>query len=306
MSHGSEHEDEDLHTAFGEQVAHLSIGSSPTAAVLKDGAVLRGRRRLALASGVAALAVLPIAAFAAFAPGGGGTLSPGAGSRTPDPKHLGDYLPLPSPSVITPQTDPTAKTVAPAAEDFVRVLTEGTIDGQHWRLVQVGYMIAGDDNAISPWGATGLHPLPLSQQGQDGVQSCMWLGVQWGDRPAGTVPDYRFSGSCQPSARKGSATVVPLMSNVSTNLPPSKAGAVTAVTATVDSSRVASTTLAIAGRVSAHQPVITDRNSQDGYCVYLVDPSYDRSGEAMLLTLYDAKGKVLESQVLQSSVRPTP
>lgn len=79
-----------------------------------------------------------------------------------------------------------------------------------------------------------------------------------------------------------------------------------AVTATVDSSRVASTTLAIAGRVSAHQPVITPpRNSQDGYCVYLVDPGYDRSGEAMLLALYDAKGKVLENQVLQSSVRPT-
>ena len=67
-----EPEHEELHDALGDQVEHLEIAPSPIAEVMKAGTALRARRRMALVSGVATLAVLPVAAVAVFAGSGGG------------------------------------------------------------------------------------------------------------------------------------------------------------------------------------------------------------------------------------------
>ncbi|NUR63985.1 MAG: hypothetical protein HOV87_35810, partial [Catenulispora sp.] len=238
---------------------------------------------------------------AAFAAGGGGSaVGPGAGVHTPDPHRLGDYLPLPSPSVIAPQSDPDANATAPNPQDEVMVIAHGTIDGQRWRVVRDRYVIAAGDTSVSAWGGAGRDHFPMSEKTRAGVRVCEYLGVQWGDRPAGTVPDYRFSGTCaDPAVKPGKQTV--LVPFLSTNLPPSREGAVTVVIAKVDPSRVSSATVAVDGHISARQPVVTvigSQNEGDRYSVFLVDPAYDEAGQPMLFTVYDDKGKTLESQPL--------
>ena len=88
MNHGSEH-DERLQRVFADEVEELTIGPSPVAAVMRDGAGLRTRRRLGVVSGVAALAVLPVAAVAAFSGGGASRAETSAlatGKPTTDPE----------------------------------------------------------------------------------------------------------------------------------------------------------------------------------------------------------------------------
>ena len=69
--HDETHDDlhDDLHLAFGAEVTGMEIGPSPTAAVMKNGGVLRTRRRMTAVSGVAVLAALPVVAVAGM--GGG-------------------------------------------------------------------------------------------------------------------------------------------------------------------------------------------------------------------------------------------
>ena len=62
-----ESELDELHGALNAEVTQLVIGASPIADVMRAGAVRRTRRRVAVTSGVAALAVLPVAAVAVFA-----------------------------------------------------------------------------------------------------------------------------------------------------------------------------------------------------------------------------------------------
>ena len=40
----------------------------------------------------------------------------------------------------------------------------------------------------------------MSQRGQAGTQECDFTGLQWGDRPPGTLPDFSAGGGCNPAA----------------------------------------------------------------------------------------------------------
>jgi hypothetical protein len=279
VSYEPEHEElhEELHDAFGDQVGYLEIGPSPTAQVMKGGAVLRAKRRVALVSGMATLAVLPVAAVAVFAAGGNRTDTPASGHKPPKT--------LPSPTVTLPKaTDGPA--TPPSPNDDIKVLADGTFGGQQWRLVRDQFVTSN-----AGVGAVPEHPdahLPLAQRGRSGIDSCEFIGFQWGDRPAGSTPDFKAGGMCGPDSQLG---VLPETVDAPSGTRLTETDhPIMALVGRVDGTKVASVTLTVGDAISAPQPVVTVFGEHVGYYVFFVRTDTTKVHPPAIITGYDVQG----------------
>jgi hypothetical protein len=307
--HESSHENPytDLHDAFGAEVADLEIGATPVGAVLKGGTSLRTRRRLTAVSGVAALAVLPVAAVTLFAGGTGAGPGPGPGPTTVDaglrnqsngspdgsnhnqvepPDPAGTGTPTPGSTFILPQLTPGQNTRAPNTTDAYTVVAGGTVDGKHWRLVRDLFVVP--DNLPFPSGL-GSH-LPISEKGKSGTTTCDYTGLQWGGNPPGTQPDFDAGGQC-------SADVESERGPLSSGMVSAKAGGLSlwSLIGRVDSTKVATVSVTIGAHTTARQPISPVPGENDGYYVVFLPALSDQDQQAMkYFTTYDAGGHVVE------------
>jgi hypothetical protein len=310
MSDESEHDDLNhaLHNAFGTEVADLEIGATPFTAVMDGGGALRNRRRLAAVSGVAALAVLPVAAVAIFAGGTGGTggtskLGPvqaggtnhGKGPTVPTAPAI---LPMtttppadliPSPIVTLPPQGEGLLSVKPNPNDTYTVVAGGTIGGQHWRLVRDLFVAP---LYVAPGPGQGNH-LPMSQRGRAGTQECDFTGLQWGDRPPGTLPDFDAGGGCNPAADGDVERITSPMMDASRNVIPTQGVPLSYLTGRVDSSKITSVVVTIGSRSTTRQPIHPVPGEGDGYYVVFLSPLTFQDEESMGVTGYDAAGHVV-------------
>ncbi|MFL6110892.1 MAG: hypothetical protein ACJ786_06020 [Catenulispora sp.] len=319
MSHEPEHEEnlheetlEDLHDALGDQVEYLEIGPSPIAEVMKDGRALRARRRMALVSGVAALAVLPVAAVAVFGGGGGGSratvasLGNGAartgGTGWPSPTPGSTAVPdrtggptsaakprtlLSSPAVTLSKPTEYGTPSPPNARDDIKVLADGTFGGQHWRLVRDRFVVAqaSADNA-SP----GFDDhLPLSQRGRAGTYTCEFTGLQWGDRSAGTTPDFNSGGMCGPDNQAIGYSEIVARPSLSTLT--GTDFAVADLVGRVDATKVATVTITVGDAISSPEPVYTVDGERIGYYVFFERAATAASRLPATVTGYGAQGE---------------
>ena len=311
MSDESEHDlNQALHDAFGAEVADLEIGATPVGAVMKAGDALRTKRRLTTVSGVAALAVLPVAAVAIFAGGTGaaggtggnsklgpveaGGTSHGKGPTAPTAPNTPTILPMtttpladliPSPTVTLPALGVGVLSATPNPDDTYTVVADGTIGGQHWRLVR-DLFIASVYAAPSPGQANHL---PMSQRGRAGTQACDFTGLQWGDRPPGTLPDFAAGGGCNPAADGDVERITsPMMDASRSGIPASVP--LSYFTGRVDSSKITSVAVTIGSRSTTRQPVYPVPGEGDGYYVVFVPPLTFQDEESMVITGYDADG----------------
>lgn len=333
MTHVSEHGDIPegrLHAALGEQVEHLTIGASPVSAVLRDGGALRVRRRLAVTSGVAALAVLPVAAVTVFGAGGagsggeqvhaGGTTGFGAGqlqaastAGTTSAQAQAVGTPTTKPTQSTQPTKPTKLLPAPTGThvnrdadhvaspnpfDDYQVVATGALGSQHWRLVRDRFVIKTGENPSDP-GAPNNH-LPQSKQHQAGTDSCEALGLQWGDGPVGAYPDFEPVTTCATyDMVYGDGT---LIMNASNEV--GKFGTtLTELAGRVDATKVATVTLTIGDRSTAPEPIYHASGQGYGYYVFLVDRSINNGDNGYTLTLRDSAGHVVDT-IAQSGMTP--
>jgi hypothetical protein len=315
MSDESEHDDlnQALHNAFGAEVADLEIGATPVGAVMKAGDALRTKRRLTTVSGVAALAVLPVAAVAIFAGGtgtgaaeaGGGThgngtrteTGKGGAGSTPTTSKPGATTPRsvtqsPSPSskptIILPQLSIDANTIAPNPNDVYTVVASGTKYGAPWRLVRDQYVVTKTGNL--PTYAMGPH-LPYSQKGGANTVTCVFVGLQWGERPAGTQPDFDAGGTCQedPDTINGPITIG------SAGLPGNPGVALWAFIGRVaDTTKVASVSVTIPAETTPRQPVTAVAGERDGYYVVFLPPLTETDNLNKSYTTYDHAGHVVD------------
>lgn len=301
MNHVSEHDD--LYTAFGHQVAGLEIGPSPIAAVMRDGAALRTRRRAALVSGVATLAIVPVAAFAVFAGGPGGSDTPGAvpsSASSPKPADTSNPKPtgapgtasssgqrktLPTPDVTMPAI-PTSQSFAPDPHDEIKVLASGTYGGQHWRLIRQRFVVGPGKGEFV--GAAGIDHLPLSQAGRNGDETCVFSGMQWGDRPPGTGPEYDAGGGCGDD--KDMNTVAGLLGPTDMVIPPGGFGKVSTISGCVQYPAVVSVTVTLDDRVSTPVQVTPVAGEPIGCYALFVDPRAQSTKQSVVLTGYDGQG----------------
>ncbi|NUR28290.1 MAG: hypothetical protein HOV83_21020 [Catenulispora sp.] len=320
MTRVSEHEEipEDrLHAALGEQVEHLTIGASPVSAVLRDGGALRVRRRLAVTSGVATLAVLPVAAVAVFGLGGTGSggeqVRAGATGSGAGQVQTGTARTSPDQAKVagTATTKPTQSTPAtkllpartgthvnrdadhvalPNPLDDYRVVATGTLGSQHWRLVRDRFVVETGAQPSSP-GAPNNH-LPQSKQRQAGTDSCESLGLQWGDGQVGAYPDFAPVMTCGTYDQVyGDGTLV---MNAADEV--GKFGTtLTEMFGRVDAARVATVTLSIGDRSTAPEPVYHENGQSYGYYVFLVDRSVNDGDNGYKLTLRDSAGNVVDT-----------
>ena len=306
MRHESEHDDlhpdlhDDLHDALGAAVATLVIGASPTADVMRDGMVRRRRRRLAVTSGVAALAVLPVAAVAVFAGGAGagtksGAVSPAqiAGKESPNPPPIVVPTPLPAPGKLNPDLP----------NDSIVVLASGTADGKHWRLVRDRYVVAGPEPANAMGDPSTRPHLPYAANwDKPGTIECDFTGIQWGDDVPGG--DSRLSGGACNPVDLGSITRILGRfgesgdSGSSRQAPPSVWGR-------IDGTDVAYMSMSIDDWYSGKQPVIQVPGETNDYYVIMV-PRSPGSYKRLTTTLYDAHGMVLGTQDNPSIPIPHP
>ena len=316
MSDESEQDDlnQALHNALGAEVADLEIGATPVGAVLKAGDALRTKRRLTTVSGVAALAVLPVAAVAIFAGGTGGTGGAGGagGTSKPGPVEAGGTnhgkgltaptapttLPItaippadliPSPTVTLPPEGVGLVYANPNPDDTYTVVASGTIGGQHWRLVRDVFVAPG-------YVAAGPGPnnhLPMSQRGRAGTQACDFTGLQWGDRPPGTLPDFGAGGGCNPAADGDVERITSPMMDASGSATPTKEMPVSYFSGRVDSSKITSVAVTIGSKSTTRQPIYPVPGEGDGYYVVFVPPLTFQDEESMGVTGYDAAGHVV-------------
>lgn len=301
MSNESEHDDlnEDLRRAFGAEVADLGIGATPVGAVMKAGDALRTKRRLTAVSGVAALAVLPVAAVAIFAGGtesgaaeaGGGTH--GNGTPTPaatTPRSVSQSpSPGPSPTAILPQLTSSGNTVAPNPADVYTVVTSGIQYGVRWRLVRDQYVVAKTGTFPSYY-VDGPH-LPYSQKGGANMVTCVFVGLQWGERPVGTQPDFNAGGTCQndPESVNGPITIS------AADPPGNPDGAPWVLIGRVpDTAKIASVSVTIPAETTPRQPVKTVAGEHDGYYVVFLPPLTVTDNQNLSYTTYDAGGHVVD------------
>jgi hypothetical protein len=209
--HGGPHDpDRRLHAAFGAEVEALSIAPSPIGAVLRDGVALRRRRRAVWSGGVAGLLVLPVAAAVAFGGGTGGSRQDAAGRGKPTATG-GSATATPTTVVTataagtaTPARPTTASPTTPRASarselgpeppnpvDAIDVVGSGTFEGEPWRLVR-------DRFAARTGSVTAQPHFPFAAGGKNGLTRCEFLGIQMGDAPAGSTPDFDAGGACGP------------------------------------------------------------------------------------------------------------
>lgn len=311
MTDETEHEDStaSLHEAFGAEVADLDIGATPVGAVMRGGAALRARRRLTAVSGVAALAVLPVAAFAIFSGGsrpvdsagkqrGGSVTSTGTGTSnggstvgspaTSSPAFAVPTALLAAPTVTLPPLGQRPVIDGPNPRDDYTVVAAGTFGGQHWRLVRDLFVVT-DDVASGP---DEKNHLPMSQRGKAGTDTCDFTGLQWGDRAPGTVPDFTGGGTCVPAARGDIERITsPLMAG--SHGTPTSEVPVTYFLGRVDVSKITSVTVTIGARSTSRQPVYTVPGEAGGYYVVFVPPLTFQDERSMFITGYDAGGQAV-------------
>ncbi|MEY9855373.1 hypothetical protein ABH935_000972 [Catenulispora sp. GAS73] len=286
----------DLHDAFGAEVADLDIGATPVGAVMRGGAALRTRRRLTAVSGVAALAVLPVAAVTIFAGGGGagagpGTLKSAANTNSTGPGQAESSAPAvtktptqsPSTSIILPQL--TRSIGAPNPNDLVTVVASGTIDGKQWRLVRDLFVVSKSQSMML---GLGSH-LPISEKGKAGTATCDYTGLQWGSNPPGSQPDFDSGGQCGGDVESQRGPLSSGMVSHSSGL------ALWSFIGRVDSAKVASASLTIGDLTTAPQSIVPVPGENDGYYVVLLPALSDQDQQAMkYYTTYDATGHVVD------------
>lgn len=280
----SEAEFNALHGALGAEVAELVIGSTPTADVMRDGRVRRIRRRVAVTCGMATLAVLPVAAVAAFA-GTGGTKGVAA-TAAPSPKTTSAN---PPPIVVSPPKPGQLNPALP--NDSIVVLASGTADGKQWRLVRDRYVVAGPE-PTSVMGDPSSRPhLPYAANwDKPGTIECDFTGVQWG----GGAPGGRNGGGgCNPTDDGSVARLIGrFQGGGGTTYPLSPS----TVEGRIDGTDVAYLTVDIDGVNSGKQPVIQVLGEKNDYYMVLM-PKAAAYYKLMTITLYDAHGKVIESEM---------
>lgn len=301
-----EHDDvyDELHRAFGAEVADLDIGATPVGAVMTGGTALRVRRRLTAVSGAAALAALPVAAVAIFTGGGtrgdGGVEAYGAkttAAHTPNAPGATTRpgpakTPTSSPTVVLPQLTLGGKTTAPDPNDLITVVGAGTSGGHPWRLVRDEYVIAMSQVPLSTFDQPHL---PMSRLGSAGTGVCVYVGVQWGDRPAGTQPDYKASGQC---AKQSGPVTGPL--SLGPTYGPAGSGMAewVLIGQVEDTSKVAEVSVSSAFGTTAPQAVIPVAGERDGYYVVFLPPLTDEPRHSLTITTYDARGHVAGSTTM--------
>ena len=297
--HRHDHPYTDLHDAFGAEVADLDIGATPAGAVMKGGTALRTRRRLTAASGVAALAVLPVAAVTIFAGGTGagagpGTLKSGAGNNSTGHSQAESSAPAvtetptstPSPTFILPQLTHGASTSAPNTTDAYTVVASGIIEGKHWRLVRDVFVVAKSQPLMS---GLGNH-LPISEKGKADTVTCDDTGLQWGTNPPGTKPDFGAGGQCGGDVESIRGPLSSGMVNEQfSGLP------LWSLIGRVDTAKVASVSVTIGDHTTARQSISAVAGENDGYYVVLLPALSEQDQQAMkYYTTYDAGGHVVD------------
>ncbi|MEY9935542.1 hypothetical protein ABH926_010224 [Catenulispora sp. GP43] len=284
----------ELHGAFDEEVSGLVIGASPIADVMRDGAVRRTRRRLAVTSGVAALAVLPVASLAVFA--GGHPAKGAAVSAASSPTSKAKDAANPPPIVVpTPLPGP-GKGNPALPNDSVVVLASGTQDGQHWRLVRDRYVVAGPEPANVMGDPSSRPHLPYAANwGKHGTIECDFTGLQWGDgAPGDHTGGFLAGGGCNPTD-DGSITRM-LGRFASSSLPGSNPVNTPAyMEGRIDGTDVAYMSVDLDGWTSGKQPVIEVPGEQNDYYVVMV-PQSALAYKNADITVYDAHGRVLGTQ----------
>jgi hypothetical protein len=286
-----------LHDAFGDEVATLEVDVSPLGQVMRDGAALRTRRRLALASGVTALVVLPVAAVAAFGTGSGTKPGPG-----PDGFATGKT----SSRELPPPPKTTATMVPPGQHqnlpnDEIVVLSAGTFHGQHWRLVRDRFVVAGPEGASVMDDPTQRPHLPFTANwGKHGTIECDFTGIQWGDDTAGSGPGD--GGACNPTD-DGPIDALHGRFNGGPRINISPGAKTTRPTATmvgrIDGTDVAWVTVAIGGGAAEKVPVIVVPGEENDYFVFMVPTLPEQGAGTVTTTAYDGQGRSLGSQTSQ-------
>jgi hypothetical protein len=133
----------------------------------------------------------------------------------------------------------------------------------------------------------------MSQRGRPGTQTCDFTGMQWGDRPTGTLPDFNAGGVCNPAVNGDIERVSGPLMNGYGGSPPTRDMPVSYFTGRVDASKVATVTIAIGARSTTRQPIFKVPGETDGYYVVFVPPLTFQDEQSVLLTAYDAGGHVV-------------
>jgi hypothetical protein len=185
------------------------------------------------------------------------------------------------------------KSTPPNPDDDIKVLAEGTLGGQHWRLVRDRFVVGVGASGTGP-GSSGH--LPISQMGQTETEICEFTGMQWGDRAPGTVLDFDSGGACgtkdpgNTGLTRGIVSMAQDAPEGNVTLP------IMAVTGSVNASKIVSVTLTSGGRSSAVQPVIALPGEAKGYFVFFGNAWTLNYHPTYTVTGYDAQGNVVASQ----------
>ncbi|MEY9906422.1 hypothetical protein ABIA35_002642 [Catenulispora sp. MAP12-49] len=286
-----------LHGAFDAAVSGLVIGSSPTAEVMRDGAVRRTRRRLAVTSGVAALAVLPVAAMGVFAGGhpAKGRVVSAASSPTSSPTSKAKDAANPPPIVVPTPLPAPGKGNPALPNDSVVVLASGTQDGQHWRLVRDHYVVAGPEPANVMGDPSSRPHLPYAANwDKPGTIECDFTAVQWGDAAPGEPGDFLAGGGCNPT---DDGSITRILGRFAEGSPPQSNPVNTPAytEGRIDGADAAYVTVHLDGWSSGKQPVIEVPGEQNDYFMVMV-PGSALSYKNGDVTVYDAHGRVLGTQ----------
>lgn len=300
--------DSDLHGAFDAELATLMIGTSPIADVMRDGAIRRTRRRVAVSTGVAALAVLPVAAVAIFSGGAGAkatkpTAVRPASTSTPTATPTVQKTSANPPPIVTPTPLPGPGKLNPALpNDSIVVLANGTQDGKHWRLIRDRFVVAGPEPANVMGDPSSRPHLPYTANwGKPGTIECDFTGVQWGDDAPGARPAFGAGGGCNPT---DDGSIVRLIGRFAGGTGISDPDYPLYTEGRIDGTNVAYVTVDIDGWSSGKQPVIQVPGEQNDYYVVMVPTAVGHRYKLMTTTVYDAQGHSLGAQKMPGMIVP--
>ena len=168
------------------------------------------------------------------------------------------------------------------------IVASGTLGGQHWRLVR--------DLFVLPVYASpdigGTNHLPMSHRGERGTQACDFTGLQWGDRPAGTLPDFNAGGVCNPAVDGDVERVSGALMGATNSGTPSADMPVSYFLGRVDATKVAEVAVVIQGVSTSRQHVSRVPGETDGYYVIFVPPLTFQQEQSVVITAYAADGNV--------------
>jgi hypothetical protein len=315
-------DDGGLAEAFSDLVDAVTIGPSPMAAVMRDGRSLRHRRRAGVVAGMATLAVVPVAAVAAFGvTGSGKTALPPANAT----------------SAAKPTAHPTPTSAGPGPDDQIVTIAQGIAGGKHWVLLRdrfgIRSMPAGPPPPTVPTDSLAAQKhLPLSDvlsgkasaqceiralvfEGQDRDQALTHSGVGCAavdravaahdaaglyDRPWSLVPDS-FIGLT--AIGPDSTDTTDTTDSTDTTRSPG-----VLIYGEVDASKVASVSITsdIYGNLPA-QPVFRVGGERTGYFVWVLAgklwPQHDQE-YTLVVHCFDAGGNEIAHLDQGSDTRP--